>query len=120
MTAGRRSALPLAGAFAALALGLAAGPAAAQEPSTAFAADSTQLGVISLLFWGAQGGEVRYYERVGDKLESLGSARSAAGSTSSPCSVHPRRSQTSASRRQPYDLMSIRSSSTAEHPRTNE
>jgi len=57
----------------------AAAPALAQEPTTAFAADSTQLGVISLLFWGAQGAEVRYFERVGDKLEPLGRARSAAG-----------------------------------------
>jgi len=54
-------------------------PAHAQEPATAFAADSTQLGVISLLFWGAQSVEVRYFERVGDKLEPLGRARAEAG-----------------------------------------
>lgn len=59
---------------------LAAAPAAfAQEPATAFAADATQPGVISLLFWGAQGGEVRYFERVGDRRRALGRARAAAG-----------------------------------------
>jgi hypothetical protein len=58
---------------------LAAAPASAQEPTTAFAADSTQAGVISLLFWGAQGAEVRYYERVGDERKALGRARSATG-----------------------------------------
>ncbi len=77
MTAGRRSLLALACAVAALAL---PAPATAQEPTTAFAADSTQLGVISLLFWGAQGGEVQYFERVDGKLEPLGRARAEAGS----------------------------------------
>ncbi|HEV2785702.1 MAG TPA: hypothetical protein VGV67_04885, partial [Solirubrobacteraceae bacterium] len=42
-------------------------------------ADSSQPGVISLLFWGAQGGEVQYFERVGDRRERLGRARAAAG-----------------------------------------
>ena len=65
-------------AVAALALAVAA-PAAAQEPATAFAADSTQPGVISLLFWGAQGAEVQYFERVGGRRERLGRARAAAG-----------------------------------------
>ncbi len=54
----------------------AATPASAQETTTAFAADSTQVGVISLLFFGAQGGEVRYYERVGGERKGLGRARS--------------------------------------------
>jgi hypothetical protein len=76
MTRGRRGALVLACVVAAC---VPAAPALAQEPTTAFAADSTQLGVISLLFWGAQGAEVRYFERVGDKLEPLGTARSATG-----------------------------------------
>ena len=76
MTRGRRGALVLACAVAAC---MPAAPALAQEPTTAFAADSTQLGVISLLFWGAQGADVRYFERVGDKLEPLGTARSATG-----------------------------------------
>jgi hypothetical protein len=72
-----RSALVLACAVAAAVP--AAAPARAQAPATAFAADSTQLGVISLLFWGAQSAEVRYYERVGDTLRPLGRARAAAG-----------------------------------------
>jgi hypothetical protein len=53
--------------------------ASAQEPATAFAADATQPGVISLLFWGAQGAEVRFYERVGNERKALGRARAAAG-----------------------------------------
>lgn len=57
----------------------APGPASAQEPPTAFAADSTQPGVISLLFWGARGAEVQYFERVGGRRERLGRARAAAG-----------------------------------------
>lgn len=67
--------------FAVVALALAAAPASAsaQEPATAFAADSTQVGVISLLFFGAQGGEVQYFERVGDARRALGRARSQAG-----------------------------------------
>jgi hypothetical protein len=74
----RRGALVLACAVSFMPV-TAAAPARAQEPSTAFAADSTQLGVISLLFWGAQSAEVRYFERVGDKLEPLGRASAAAG-----------------------------------------
>ena len=77
MSSRRRSALVLACAVAALAQGAAT--ASAQEPATAFAADSTQPGVISLLFWGAQGAEVQYLERVGDRRKALGTARSAAG-----------------------------------------
>jgi hypothetical protein len=72
-----RGALVLACALAASVP--AAAPVRAQQPATAFAADSTQLGVISLLFWGAQNAEVRYYERVGDTLHALGRARAAAG-----------------------------------------
>ena len=66
-------------AVVALALALWPASASAQEPTTAFAADATQAGVISLLFWGAQGGEVRFYERVGNARKALGRARSAAG-----------------------------------------
>lgn len=58
---------------------LAAPAAAAQEPATAFAADASKVGVISLLFWGAAGAEVQYFERVGDRVERLGRARAAAG-----------------------------------------
>lgn len=79
MTRLRHAAFVLACAAAAAASVAAPTPALAQEPSTAFAADSSQLGVISLLFWGAQSAEVRYFERVGDKLEPLGEARSADG-----------------------------------------
>jgi hypothetical protein len=77
MSRRRRSALGLTCAVAALAA--SAAPACAQEPTTAFAADSTEPGVISLLFWGAQGAEVRFFERVGDERKALGRARSAAG-----------------------------------------
>jgi hypothetical protein len=73
----RATAVGLACAVAAL--GLLSGAAFAQEPASAFAADSSQIGVISLLFFGAQGGEVEYFERVGDKRKSLGKARAAAG-----------------------------------------
>ncbi|HVF77730.1 MAG TPA: hypothetical protein VNA28_05490 [Solirubrobacteraceae bacterium] len=66
-------------ALAMLAAAGSAAPAFAQEPATAFAADSTQIGVISLLFFGAQGGEVQYYERVSDRLKALGRARAAPG-----------------------------------------
>ncbi|MBW3652288.1 MAG: hypothetical protein KY433_01595 [Actinobacteria bacterium] len=76
MSARRRMSLALAVAVAAVG---SAAPAPAQEPATAFAADATQAGVISLLFWGAQGGEVQYFERVGGRLEPLGRARAAAG-----------------------------------------
>jgi hypothetical protein len=66
--------------LAAVASALAfASPAAGQEPTTAFAADASQPGVISLLFWGAQGAEVQYFERVGDDRKALGRARAAAG-----------------------------------------
>ncbi|MFP5361146.1 MAG: hypothetical protein ACLGI5_00275 [Thermoleophilia bacterium] len=80
MSAPRSRELLLACAVIALALATAgAAPARAQEPATAFAADSTQPGVITLLFWGARGAEVRYFERVGDRRRALGRARSAAG-----------------------------------------
>lgn len=66
-------------AVVALALAAAPASASAQEPTTAFAADATQVGVISLLFFGAQGGEVQYFERVGNTRRSLGRARAEAG-----------------------------------------
>ena len=54
-------------------------PAPAQTAATsALAADATQRGVISLLFGGAGGSPVQFYERIGDRLELLGSAQSAA------------------------------------------
>lgn len=37
-----------------------------------FAADTTQAGVISLFYFGAEGAPVVFYERVGDKLQRLG------------------------------------------------
>jgi hypothetical protein len=49
-----------------------------------FYAVATQAGVISLLFFGAQGTPVVYYERVGDRLVSLGPSRSAAARGGSP------------------------------------
>lgn len=66
-------------ATCAAAAALLAAPAAAQEPATAFAADASRIGVISLLFWGAQGGEVEFFERVGDRRRRLGAARAAPG-----------------------------------------
>jgi len=69
-------------------LACVAAPASAQEPvppepapppTTAFAADASQLGVISLIFWGAAGHSVRFYERVGDTRKSLGVAKSGVG-----------------------------------------
>ena len=56
-------------------------PAPAQTAATtALAADATQRGVISLLFGGAGGSPVQFYERIGDRLKPLGSAQSAANS----------------------------------------
>lgn len=76
----RRANALVVGCAVMLALSLPGSPAVlAQEPPTAFAADATRVGVISLLFWGAQGAEVQYFERVGDRRERLGRARSAAG-----------------------------------------
>ncbi len=66
-------------AIAALTVAAASASASAQEPATAFAADATQPGVISLLFFGARGGEVRYFERIGDERKALGRARAQAG-----------------------------------------
>lgn len=77
MTSARSSRAVLLCAVAAL---VTAAPASAQtEPTTAFAADASQTGVISLLFWGAEGASVQYFERIGDRLRSLGKARAAAG-----------------------------------------
>jgi hypothetical protein len=59
---------------------LLAPPASAQTtPTTAFAADASQTGVISLLFWGAEGTVVEYFERVGGHRKRLGKAQAAAG-----------------------------------------
>ncbi|HWC27402.1 MAG TPA: hypothetical protein VG474_12520 [Solirubrobacteraceae bacterium] len=80
MSRARSSAPAFAAAVAAAAAVLAlAAPAAAQQPPTAFAADASEAGVISLLFWGAGGGPVRYFERVGDRRERLGRAQAAPG-----------------------------------------
>ena len=59
---------------------LLAAPASAQTtPTTAFAADASETGVISLLFWGAEGSVVEFFERVGDRRKRLGRAQAAAG-----------------------------------------
>jgi hypothetical protein len=44
-----------------------------------FAADTSEAGVISLFFFGAEGAPVVYYERVGSRLERLGTRTSPAG-----------------------------------------
>ena len=53
--------------------------APAAEEVHFFAADTTDAGVIHLFFFGAEGAPVVYYERVGDKLERLGTRTSAPG-----------------------------------------
>jgi hypothetical protein len=70
-------------ALAALAVLLGAAVARAAAPATApevhfFAADATEAGVISLVFFGAEGAPVIYYERVGDRLQRLGTRTSPA------------------------------------------
>ena len=59
-------------------------PAPAPAPAPApevhfFAADTSEAGVISLLFFGAEGAPVVYYERIGDRLERLGERTSPPG-----------------------------------------
>lgn len=72
-------------AVAAIALLLlpAAAPSQASAPAPTvvhfFAADTTQTGVISLVFFGAEGAPVTYAERVGDRLEPLGVRTAAPG-----------------------------------------
>jgi lysophospholipase L1-like esterase len=71
-------------ALATLAVLLGAAVARAQAPAPApevhfFAADTTEAGVISLFFFGADGAPVVYYERVGDRLERLGTRTSPPG-----------------------------------------
>lgn len=65
-----------------------AGEAIAQTPAPArapaakvhfFAADTTEAGVISLHFFGAEGARVVFYERVGDRLHRLGARTAAPG-----------------------------------------
>jgi len=65
--------------LALLACALATAPAASAQTSvtTALAADASQRGVISLLFGGAGGSPVQFYERVGSSLKPLGTAQSA-------------------------------------------
>jgi lysophospholipase L1-like esterase len=62
------------------------GPAVARADALApapelhfFAADTTEAGVVSLFFFGAEGAPVVYYERIGSRLERLGTRTSAAG-----------------------------------------
>lgn len=76
-----RRAVALVAIGALTALGAVAPAAATGQapPATAFAADASQPGVVGMIFWGAQGVPVRFYERVAGRLEPLGSARSAAG-----------------------------------------
>jgi hypothetical protein len=67
-----------AGLMASVSLAVAA-PASAQAPPppamTSFAADASDVGVISLIFWGARGHSVRFYERIGDERRPLGIAK---------------------------------------------
>ena len=44
-----------------------------------FAADTTEPGVISLFFFGAEGARVVFFEKVGDRLDRLGSSRAPSG-----------------------------------------
>jgi hypothetical protein len=71
-------------ALAALAAVLGPAGARAQAPAPApevhfFAADTTEAGVVSLVFFGAEGAPVVYYERIGTRLERLGTRTAAAG-----------------------------------------
>jgi hypothetical protein len=70
-------------AVAAVAVLLGPAVARADAPAPArevhfFAADTTEAGVVSL-FFGAQGAPVVYYERIGSRLQRLGTRTSAAG-----------------------------------------
>ncbi len=65
-------------AYSAAILAMAPVASAQTAATTALAADATQQGVISLLFGGAGGSPVQFYERIGDQRKLLGSARSAA------------------------------------------
>ncbi|HEY0344962.1 MAG TPA: hypothetical protein VGC59_09955 [Solirubrobacteraceae bacterium] len=61
-------------------LGAPVARAEAPEPEVHFfAADTSEAGVISLFFFGAEGAPVVYYERVGSRLERLGTRASPAG-----------------------------------------
>jgi hypothetical protein len=71
-------------AVAAVAVLLGPAVARADAPAPApevhfFAADTTEAGVISLFFFGAEGAPVVYYERIGGHLQQLGTRTSAAG-----------------------------------------
>lgn len=69
-------------ALAGAAVAGAQAPTGAPQPPAEvhfFAADTTQAGVISLHFFGAEGAPVTYYERVGDRLERLGARTAPAG-----------------------------------------
>jgi lysophospholipase L1-like esterase len=66
--------------FAPLRSRLLPGDRRAVAPRTAFlAADSTRIGIVRELFAGAGGAPVQFFERIGDRLAALGSARSAPG-----------------------------------------
>jgi hypothetical protein len=71
-------------AVAAVAVVLGPAVARADAPAPApevhfFAADTTESGVISLVFFGAEGAPVVYSERIGRRLQRLGTRTSAAG-----------------------------------------
>jgi len=73
---------------AAVVLCAAVSGAGAQEPAPQpaqevhfFAADTTQAGVVSLFFFGAQGAPVQFSERIGETLVALGTASSATDPT---------------------------------------
>lgn len=85
----RRCAAVLTGALLVavlVAVGLAGADARAQQGERApvvrfFAADTSQAGVISLHFFGAQGARVTFYERVGSTRTRLGASRSSTDQT---------------------------------------
>lgn len=73
-----RAGLAIALVCVVTALVVTAAPArAASEPQ--FTADTTRIGVINLAFYGAEGAPVKFFERVGEHFEPLGTVRAAPG-----------------------------------------
>jgi lysophospholipase L1-like esterase len=69
----------LAATVALVGAAIARADAPVPEPPAAihfFAADTSEAGVISLYFFGAEGAPVEYFERVGDRLQPLGTRTS--------------------------------------------
>lgn len=65
-------------ACAVVALVVTTAPASA-APQPQFTADTTQIGTINLAFYDAQGAPVKFFERIGDHLEPLGTVAAAPG-----------------------------------------